>query len=188
MSESTIWESLRTGDMNALRHLYDQYAESLYQYGMALTKDPDKVKDSMHDLFVSIWTGRDKISVPQSGKAYLMVSLRRRLFDKGSKIDSLTETADNLQDINIPFIDHQAAWIENEDDEKQTRQLERAMNRLSDRQKEIIHMKYFQDLEYEDIGRIMDLNYQSARNLVNRAIAALRKEMLGVVMLLLIFT
>ena len=188
MSESAIWESLRSGDMNSLRDLYAQYADGLYHYGMALTGDSDRVKDCMHDLFVSIWTSREKMSVPQSGKAYLMVSLRRRIFDKGSKIDSLTETADNLQDINIPINDHQAAWIENEDAEKHNRQLELAMGRLSERQKEIIHMKYFQELDYEEIGRIMDLNYQSARNLVNRAIAALRKEMLGVVMLLLIFT
>ena len=37
-------------------------------------------------------------------------------------------------------------------------------------------MKYFQQMEYEEIARVMDLNYQSARNLVTRALAALRKE------------
>jgi RNA polymerase sigma factor (sigma-70 family) len=187
MSESTIWESLRSGEMNSLRALYDQYADGLYQYGMALTKDPDKVKDCIHDLFVSIWTSRDKMSVPHSGKAYLMVSLRRRLFDKGSKIDTLTEASDNMEASNLSLNDHEAVWIDHEDAEKQSQLLERAMNRLSERQKEIIHMKYFQELDYEQIGQIMDLNYQSARNLVNRAIAALRKEMLGLVMILLMF-
>jgi len=45
-------------------------------------------------------------------------------------------------------------------------------------------MKYFQQMEYEDIARIMNLNYQSARNLVTRALIALRKEMLVVLLIL----
>ena len=39
---------------------------------------------------------------------------------------------------------------------------------------------------YEEIARILDMNYQSARNLLTRAISALRKEMLPMVIILLI--
>ena len=66
--------------------------------------------------------------------------------------------------------------------------LDAALSRIIDRHREIIHMKYYQQLEYEEIAQIMDLNYQSARNLVNRALIALRKEMLLIVTLLLMFT
>ena len=67
------------------------------------------------------------------------------------------------------------------------KKLQQALDHLSERQREIIHMKYYQQLEYEEISDIMDLNYQSARNLVNRALSVLRKEMLLIVTLLLIF-
>ena len=185
--EEKFWENFKKGDLDALKALYDHYINDLHAYGMILSPDTDKVKDCIHDLFLALWDSRHNFSVPNSGKAYLMVSLRRRIFDKGSKMDSLIQSTENLEAGKIYLVDHQSTWIEQEDAEKQNQQLERAMNRLTDRQKEIIHMKYFQELDYEEIGRIMDLNYQSARNLVNRAIAALRKEMLGVVMLLLIF-
>jgi DNA-directed RNA polymerase specialized sigma24 family protein len=62
------------------------------------------------------------------------------------------------------------------------------MGRISDRQREIIHMKYIQQLDYEDIARIMSLNYQSARNLVTRALAALRKEMTLILLILILLT
>ena len=185
--EEKFWEDFKKGDLDALKALYDHYISDLYAYGMMLSQDTDKVKDSIHDLFLALWDSRHTFSVPQSGKAYLMVSLRRRIFDKGSKMDTLIQSTENLEASKIYLVDHQSTWIEHEDSEKQNQQLERAMDRLTDRQKEIIHMKYFQELDYEEIGKVMDLNYQSARNLVNRAIAALRKEMLGVVMLLLIF-
>lgn len=185
--EEKFWEDFKKGDLDALKALYDHYISDLYAYGMMLSQDTDKVKDSIHDLFLALWDSRHNFSVPQSGKAYLMVSLRRRIFDKGSKMDSLIQSTENLEASKVYVLDHQSAWLEHEDAEKQNQLLERAMNRLTDRQKEIIHMKYFQELDYEEIGSVMDLNYQSARNLVNRAIAALRKEMLGIVMLLLIF-
>ena len=102
-------------------------------------------------------------------------------------MDSLTGQLDESEENRVADQDHETQWIEAEDSARLNHKLEKAFNRLSDRQREIIHMKYYQHLDYEEIGRMMDLNYQSARNLVNRALAALRKEMLGIVTLLLIF-
>ncbi|MGO8056305.1 RNA polymerase sigma factor, partial [Rhizobium leguminosarum] len=70
------------------------------------------------------------------------------------------------------------------DEQDKQEKLEKGLAKISDRQREIIHMKYFQQMEYEDIARIMNLNYQSARNLVTRALVALRKEMLVILLIL----
>ena len=184
--EARHWESFKEGDTNALRVLYDHYADTLYQYGMILCGDHDKVKDCIHDLFLSLWDSRKNMTIPSSGKAYLMVSLRRRIFDKKSKIESLTVGIEDPAEISPSESDHEAVWIANEDSEKQDLKLSNALSQLSHRQREIIHMKYYQQLEYEEIGQIMGLNYQSARNLVTRALIALRKEMLAIVIILLI--
>lgn len=172
--------------MDALRRLYDSNIKDLYQYGVILNKDPEKVKDCIHDLFISLWNSRDRLAIPQSGKTYLMVSLRRRIFDKGSKTQSMTGDMEQIEENRLMTIDHEAKWIQTENDAIRDLKLETAINHLSERQREIIYMKYYQEMEYEEIGRIMDLNYQSARNLVNRALSVLRKEMLFFVMLLLI--
>lgn len=185
--ETKHWQSFKDGEINALKALYNHYVDSLYSYGITLCHDQDKVKDCIHDLFISLWDSRKNFAIPNSGKAYLMVSLRRRIFDKGTKIASLTGELQDLEENRVAENDYEARWIEAEDEEKQNERLETALHRLTDRQQEILHMKYYQGLEYDEIGRIMNLNYQSARNLVNRALAALRKEMLGIVMLLLIF-
>ncbi len=185
-AEANQWALLRTGDTGALEYLYKEYVDVLYGYGMVLCGDPDKVKNSIHDLFVTLWNGRERLTMPDSVKAYLMISLRRKLFDKGSRIESLTEGKESFDDLNLSTDAHDIHWIRSEDETEEQARLEAAMQKLSDRQREILHMKYFQALEYEEIGRIMDLNYQSARNLVNRALIALRKEMLLSVIILLI--
>ena len=84
------------------------------------------------------------------------------------------------------YSDAEEQWIRSEEESEVQVKLDKAMAQLSDRQKEIIHMKYYQQMEYEEIARIMDLNYQSARNLVNRALMVLRKEMVTLVMIILL--
>ncbi len=185
-AEANQWALLRTGDTGALEYLYREYVDVLYRYGMILCGDPDKVKNSIHDLYVTIWNGRERLAMPDSVKAYLMISLRRKLFDKGSRMDSLTDGKETFDDITLSTEAHDIHWIRSEDEDEEQARLEAAMQKLSDRQREILHMKYYQALEYDEIGRIMDLNYQSARNLVNRALIALRKEMLLSVIILLI--
>jgi RNA polymerase sigma factor (sigma-70 family) len=187
MEEVKHWEALKAGNINALQELYNYHAGPLYSYGMVLCQDSEKVKDCLHDLFLSFWTNRQGLSIPTSGKAYLMVSLRRRIFDKGSKSDLLTMPIDDLNVEYESSADPEEKWIQTEEETERQQKLDRAMARISDRQREIIHMKYFQQMEYEEIARVMDLNYQSARNLVNRAITALKKEMIVLIGIFLWF-
>lgn len=182
----THWESLRRGNIQALEALYNAYAGTLYSYGMMIAKDEDKVKDAIHDLFVYLWQVRDKISTPNSTKAYLLVSLRRRLLDKGTGINKMTVSMEDLNELKPVTAGPEDLWIGAEQNAINAVKLQNAIQSLSLRQQEIIHMRYFQQLEYEEIGRILDMNYQSARNLLTRAISALRKEMLPMVIILLI--
>ena len=52
------------------------------------------------------------------------------------------------------------------------------LNKLPPRQKEVLYLLFYQDMSYEDIATVMQMNYQSARNLVHRALKLLRTKML----------
>jgi len=58
---------------------------------------------------------------------------------------------------------------------------------LSSRQQEILYLKFHSEMDYDQIIEIMGLNYQSARNLVTRALEALRKSMTSVLVLIFLF-
>lgn len=186
MDETKHWETLKAGNIQGLKELYNLHHGGLYAYGMVLCQDADRVKDSIHDLFLNIWNNRQGLSIPASGKAYLMVSLRRKIFDRGSKRDQFTIPLEESGMDHELDLDAEEHWIRSEEESEVQVKLDMAMAQLSERQKEIIHMKYYQQMEYEEIARIMDLNYQSARNLVNRALLVLRKEMITLVMILLL--
>ena len=73
--------------------------------------------------------------------------------------------------------------IAQEMSEEQSIRLKSAWGKLTDKQKEILYLRFYQGLEYEQIAEVLDIKYQSLRNAVSRAIKSLRGDML----LLIIF-
>ena len=112
MEETKHWENLKSGDIKALQELYNLHISGLFKYGIVLCHDEDKVKDAIHDMFLSFWNNRSGLTVPASGKAYLMVSLRRRIFDKGPKSNLETiPLEDGYLDDRITT-DHEIQWMQ----------------------------------------------------------------------------
>ena len=64
------------------------------------------------------------------------------------------------------------------DNEKETNEkFEQVLKSLSPRQKEAIYLRFQMDLSYEEISQLLGINYQSARNLIHRAIAKIKESM-----------
>ena len=57
--------------------------------------------------------------------------------------------------------------------------LNKAITRLTLRQQEAIYLRYIQELPMKEVSTMLDMNYQSTRNLLHRAITKLRDDMDG---------
>ena len=66
-----------------------------------------------------------------------------------------------------------------EHDAEKTARVLQALAQLSNRQKEIIYLKYYQELSYDEVSEIMNINYQVARNLLYQSIKSLKKLLTG---------
>lgn len=176
MSEKEIWNKLRNGDQVALEKIYRSYYSDLYIYGKRLTRDETTVEDYIQELFVELWNRRENLSETNSIKPYLLVSLKRKIFHTIKKIRKSTDT-----ELEEKYFDAELSideiLIAKETTSEQKNNLKNAFNELSDRQKEILFLKYYSEMDYNEISQIMELNYQSARNLVSRALQKLSKHM-----------
>ncbi len=52
--------------------------------------------------------------------------------------------------------------------------VKRLLSQLSPRQREALTLYYIEERKYEDICEIMNMNYQSVRNLMHRGLLKLR--------------
>lgn len=173
------WQQLKLGNKNALESIFRNEAVALSKYGRKFTADKDLIADSLQDLFVELWRTRETIGQTDHIRKYLFVSFRRRLIkdlNKSFKTQTLDPETDLKNDISFSV---ENSWIENEETELRSKELSSAISKLSSRQQEILYLKFYSEMDYDQIIEIMDLNYQSARNLVTRALDALRKSMIS---------
>ena len=175
-SDIALWNQLRLGDEEAFSSLFERYYSTLVNYGKTLMTGEDRVKDCVQDVFVDIWTYRYKLNEAIVVKAYLLSSVRKRIarlhhrehiFSNIKQIDSL----EFLFDFSI-----EDRLIADETTAKKVEQLNKSINQLSDRQKEAIYLRYHQGLTVEQVAEVLNLNYQSAKNLLHRAVLQLRKD------------
>ncbi|MCG8326642.1 MAG: sigma-70 family RNA polymerase sigma factor [Chitinophagales bacterium] len=190
MSTEKLWLQLQGGDKSAFEQLYRQEVKVLINYGFRFTSDTQLIEDSVQDLFVELWQKHDRLSPVKSVRSYLMVSLRRKVarrLKRNIRTESPEEVQEEQMEISLA-IDEEICQQELETE--QLAQLQEALNQLSNRQKEVLYLKYQQGLDYENICEIMDISYQSARNLTASALKRMKGilYMIGVFFLLFLST
>ncbi len=176
MTEAKLWNLLKEGSHEALETIYRTHIQSLYDYGNRFSVDSATVEDCIQELFIHLWDNRESIGETDSIKPYLLISLRRKILKtiKRNRKSTDVELSDHYFDTSL---DIESILIQFDSDTERKEKLNSAFNTLSDRQKEILYLKYYSGMDYEEISNQMDVNYQSARNLLHRAILKLAKYM-----------
>ncbi len=172
-----VWDKMKSGDEKSLSEIFTLFYSDLYRYGIKIFDIPDLVKDSIQDVFMRVWEKRDTIGDVQNPKAYLISSVRRKLFaNKESYSDEISdELLKNEAKQNFSFATTE--FIEIEEISQQIRNsLVQAINSLPERQRELVFLRFYYNLKYLEIARIMEVNEQTVRNLMQRALSNLRDK------------
>ncbi|MEX2601891.1 MAG: sigma-70 family RNA polymerase sigma factor [Balneolaceae bacterium] len=166
-----LWNEIRDGERSALSELFCLYYRPLYLYGCTIVRCEELIKDSIQDLFLTLWKNRTTINDARSVSSYLMSSLRRMLLRKIRKQRSICERNKSWCDQVAgyePTIEE--LWARAETDAEHCRLLAGAMECLSGRQKEAIYLKYYGGMSNSEISTVMEINRQSVYNHVSEAI------------------
>ncbi len=174
--DSILWSRLRTGDEKAFSVLFTKYYEHLVRYGNSFSNHSEKVQDCIQDVFADLWLYKHSLNDNANVKAYLLSSVRKRIarLQERDYIFTKTASTDSIQFLFDFSIEHQLILDESTADK--VNQLNILINLLPSRQKEALYLRYHQGLSVEQIADMLDVNYQSANNLLHRALLNLRKE------------
>ena len=172
-SDQIIWENFLCGDDEAYTYIYREYSQALYAYGMHFTSDKGLVEDCIQDVFIKIFQNRRHLQSTDNIKQYLFIALKNKLFNIFRK-DIKYSQIDSLEHVFAAEYTIEDEIIENEREQFLNEKMIRMLEVLSPRQKEIIYYRFVEGLSYEEICQIMDMNYQSTQNLIQRSLKKLR--------------
>jgi RNA polymerase sigma factor (sigma-70 family) len=175
----------KAGDEKSFRSLFREYYPQLFLYGFKIVQQKELLEDAIQELFAELWR-RKKLPEVKSLKAYLLKSLQYKLLKKVQQqkfiiaIDEITP--------EIPFeLTRETLIIQHEEDREKAAKIEKMLATLSNRQREIIYLRFYQNLDYEEISEVMNINYQASRNLLSQAIKVLRQLEIPIFLLLALF-
>lgn|SRR5699024_5964490 len=171
-----LWERFVGGDLKAWERIFTLFYKDLYGYGLKLSARPELTRDGIHELFVELWNRREHLGDVKSVKAYLLASLRRKLLKKIKEERKYTADLKNNEAgyTNKVQFSPEEVIIKRETQKSKVQALYSAFEHLSDRQKEVLYLKYFNGMSYDEIEEILGINYQSIRNHIYRAVKRLR--------------
>lgn len=185
-----LWNDYQSGDMYALANIMQAYYSDLFHWGLRLHSEREFVKDCIQDMFVNLWkmqqaAGAVSTATVSTGgsagvvsnvRSYLLVALKTRILRELSKkhvthqlmlSDEYSFSVEFSSDLRL---------IDEEHEVYQVRKLEGVLNSLSDRQKELIYLRFYQSLSFEQIAGVMNLSRQSVYNLLQKSLGSLRKH------------
>ena len=181
--DTDCWQAFTEGNRDALGILFRRHYSDLFRYGSKICADTVILEDCIQELFIELWQSRNappSISV----KAYLLKAIKYKLL-KALHKRSNTRLQAELPENMFFEISHETFIIDKQEHAEKTARVIHALEQLSARQKEIIYLKFYQNLSYEEVSDIMNINYQVARNLLSQAIKTMKKLLQKLPLLLL---
>ena len=183
-----LWLRFKNGDENALSELYNIYVHKLFSYGLKISGDEFLVKDCIQDVFIRLIDQRKDFIMKEDPSLYLFKSLRNKIFEELRSKNRRVDIAGSIVSGELNHeISPEQVTVSNEEEQFQTRTLDRAMSKLSDYQKEAIFLKYSQGLGYEKIAELLGIDIASARTLIYRSLKKLKESIYKTSQVLLLF-
>jgi len=184
--DSLLLQAFISGNNYAYSLIYKKYINELFAYGMALNFDRETVKDTIQEVFYKLHSHKKQLKEISNLKYYLLRMLKNHLFNHyRSQIETSEIDSNELTfSITTTILDE---LISREEQVELKNQIDKLLQVLTDRQKEAIYLRFIQEMEYEEIGVLLDMTPQASRKLISRAIKRMREENSALLLLLLLY-
>lgn len=167
-----LWIQFLEGNEVAFSKLYCLFFDDLLTYGRRVGGENEMVEDLIQDLFLKLYQKRIILEDNTKLRPFLFRSLKNLIYNQlihNAKLQALPD-----YDFALNYtIDDQLALTH---DQGLSDEMHHILRGLTGRQKEIIYLRFVHEMNFVEISEIMDINVQSARNLLGRSMEKLRKD------------
>ncbi len=162
------------GDRQAFGRLIDDYGGLVHALLQRMVQDQDAARDLAQETFVKAWTRLRTLRKHESFPSWICSTARRTALDHLRRVRVRKE-------VSLP----EESFLESGDDrepelsEEGIVLLEQAVRKLSERDRQLITLAYWNELSLTDVGRIMGIPEPNVRVYLFRARKRLREHLKG---------
>ncbi|HTI12268.1 MAG TPA: sigma-70 family RNA polymerase sigma factor [Puia sp.] len=172
---SEVWARLLQGDPEALVTLYNSYYLGLVNYGLKMTRDRELTNDCITQVLLRLWDKRASLPLVRNPQSYLLSCLRNELYTELKSANTrLARTRAIQRTIGDAEPSYEEFLIEGQTNKVLRDHLEKAFKKLTVREKELLRLKFFEDLDYAEIAMRCHITKRTAYNIIHTALKTLK--------------
>jgi RNA polymerase sigma-70 factor (ECF subfamily) len=162
----------------AFNHLFEDFADPIFNYVLRMVGDRDRAADIAQDTFIKAFRKLDSLTDDASVRSWIyriatntaIDEMRRRRFVVRPSTDEDDRPAFEVAD-HRP--DPEAQVMNSTLDER----IQRALLRLRPNHRQCLVLSDLEDMSAQQIGEVMDMSYGAVRTLLCRARGEMRKAL-----------
>ncbi|MEM9665250.1 MAG: sigma-70 family RNA polymerase sigma factor [Bacteroidota bacterium] len=174
LSDEDLMKQFTQGTLEAFNLIVDRYALRLTRYLTRYVKDADRCQDLVQETFIRLYRNRFSYKPVARFSTWLFTiatnlarsDYRRR---KIRRFVSLSETPDESDRAPFYLPDPDAAPDRDASEQLLMDRVNKAINKLSEKYREVIVLREVQQLTYEEIAQITGLPMGTVKSRLNRA-------------------
>ena len=171
MDDAEAIKKCQLGDLETFRHLVERYQKRALAHAMAILLNRDDAEDAVQDAFIDAFKAIGRFDTSRTFYEWFYVLLRNRCY----KMTARRRPTENLEDVQL-------LAAQRADDTRLA--LEKAMHSLTREEREIVSLKYFSGLSYDELatylqiprGTVMSRLFYARRQLQGRLTGMLLRE------------
>jgi len=170
-SDRQLVQHVLAGNREAYAALVERYQHAVFAVALKVIGDRDGAEDAAQNAFVAAYTNLNRLHDANAFGAWLLVITRREAIGVArSRPRTIPLDDDHNASVSIPD-----GLVENE----KLRELINALDRLADREQQVLMLRYFQSQPVAAIATITGRSVGTVTKQISRALARLREQLGG---------
>ena len=148
----------QAGDDGAFAELVERYSPRLRYFLRKILASSDGAEDALQDVWLEVLRHLPRLADPQALKAWLYRIARDRAFGRLRKAKRAEQP---LDEANVP---DPVAAEENDFSAEDAAQIHSALDELPPEQREVLVLRFLEEMSYEEIARIVGCQIGTVRS------------------------
>jgi len=173
-SDAELIYSLRAGQPQALKLLYERYGKLVYTVASRILNNASEAEDLTQDVFLTFW--KSKSFDPDRGalSSYLGMLTRSRAINKLQTQSSRQRAVERFQNLT-PTLFVKPTPLEQASLNEQETAVREAIAQLTDAQQQILRMNYYEGLSQSQIAQQLNLPLGTVKTHARQGMIKLRQ-------------
>src|SRR6266702_659304 len=166
-NEREMYRAAIRGDRDAFEMIIRTHSRTLFAIAYGILQNREEAEDAVQDALVKAWKSRWRVRDPEKFPAWLCMIARHRARDVFRKRRPVPLSEETIEMAEPESVDTTAL----------DRQLHSALATLPELHRSALTLRYFEEMDYQSIEKLLGLSNGALRGILGRALASMRKQL-----------